>query len=96
MELLKIDVEGFELEVLQGARSMISAHRVTTIILEYSHFWDGKLRSLAERMEFEGYDGYWLGSRGVVPFSGPEMAWWHELYEVCAQFLSYRPLVIWI
>ncbi|CAK9092075.1 unnamed protein product [Durusdinium trenchii] len=86
IELLKIDVEGSELEVLEGAWPLIVQERVTSIILEYSHFWaDAKLKRLAKDLSVVGYDGYFLGTKCFLPISGPQMEWWHDLYEICAQ-----------
>lgn len=37
--LLKIDVEGYEIDVLQGARQLLSQARVANLIFEYTAFW---------------------------------------------------------
>lgn len=36
IDVLKIDVEGFELEVLRGARTLLSEHKIYLIIFEHS------------------------------------------------------------
>eukprot|EP00435_Cladocopium_sp_Y103_P004492 s4326_g1.t1 len=97
IEMLKIDVEGSEMDVLQGARSIIEEQRVNSIILEYSHFWSAKLKTLAEDMSAKGYDGYFLGSHCILPFSGSKMEWWHDVYEVCAKIKDriYRGMAGW-
>ena len=56
-------------------RAIIEEQRVNSIILEYSHFWSAKLKSLAEDMSAKGYDGYFLGTHCILPFS--------SLVEVC-------------
>ena len=97
-KVLKIDVEGGEWEVLQGAEPLLSAQRVHCVVLEYSHFWTSvTLKTLARWMSDKGYDGYLLGSQHLIPVSGAEMEWWHELYEVCAQpdLRIYRGLAGW-
>ena len=46
IDLLKIDVEGAELQVLKGAERMLSERRVRDIILEYNpRIWSGTLQS---------------------------------------------------
>lgn len=97
LELLKIDVEGSEMDVLQGARSIIEEQRVNSIVLEYSHFWSAKLKTLAEDMSAKGYDGYFLGTHCILPFSGSKMEWWHDVYEVCAKIRDriYRGMAVW-
>merc|ERR1711957_443345 len=95
----KVDVEGAEWEVLQGAGPLLQQQRVGAVVLEYSHFWGNSpsLRAVAEYMTAHGYDGYFVGSRRLVPFSGPNMEWWDELLEVCASRHSqvYRGLAGW-
>ena len=97
-KVLKIDVEGGEWEVLQGAEPLLTAQRVLCVVLEYSHFWTSvTLKTLSRWMSDKGYDGYLLGSQHLIPVSGAEMEWWHELYEVCAQpdLRIYRGLAGW-
>merc|ERR1712203_792568 len=55
------------------------------------------LRSVAEHMATRGYDGYFVARRSVIPFSGPDMRWWHSVYEVCADLgaLIYRGSAGW-
>eukprot|EP00747_Dinoflagellata_sp_TGD_P122422 gnl/TRDRNA2_/TRDRNA2_173625_c1_seq1.p1 gnl/TRDRNA2_/TRDRNA2_173625_c1~~gnl/TRDRNA2_/TRDRNA2_173625_c1_seq1.p1 ORF type:complete len:253 (+),score=36.28 gnl/TRDRNA2_/TRDRNA2_173625_c1_seq1:73-831(+) len=91
IELLKVDVEGAEWEVLLGAQRLLSAQQIKMVVLEYSHFWAAgwsresgqgpSLRSVAERLASWGYDGYFIGTRCLVPFSGGELEWWNELRE---------------
>jgi hypothetical protein len=47
-DLLKIDVEGFETEVLIGARDFLQAHRDTSILIEWhcEFMTDERLRGL--------------------------------------------------
>ena len=51
------------------SRSIIEEQRVNSIVLEYSHFWSAKLKTLAEDMSAKGYDGYFLGTHCILPFS---------------------------
>ncbi|CAE7643058.1 unnamed protein product, partial [Symbiodinium necroappetens] len=102
VEVLKIDVEGGEWEVLLGAEALLVERRVLCVVLEYSHFWAGAsthitLKGLARWMSERGYDGYLVGSPHLIPVSGVDMQWWHDLYEVCAAPDSriYRGLAGW-
>merc|ERR1712129_377915 len=107
IELLKIDVEGGEWKVLLGAAPMLMRQRIGMIILEYSHFWFAEptdlpetnggrssLSNMAVYMDEHGYDGYFVGSRHLVPFTG---VWWDDTYEVCAKPNEriYRGLAGW-
>ncbi|CAE7362402.1 unnamed protein product [Symbiodinium natans] len=98
IEVLKIDVEGSEWEVLQGAGALLAGGHVLCVVLEYSHFWSQMtLKGLARWMLEKGYDGYLVGSPHLVPVSGAGLEWWHDLYEVCARPDSriYRGLAGW-
>ncbi|CAE7230373.1 unnamed protein product [Symbiodinium sp. CCMP2592] len=101
VEVLKIDVEGGEWEVLLGAEALLVERRVLCVVLEYSHFWAASthvtLKGLARWMSERGYDGYLVGSPHLIPVSGVDMEWWHDLYEVCAAPDSriYRGLAGW-
>ena len=100
-QVLKIDVEGGEWEVLLGAEALLVERRVLCVVLEYSHFWAASthitLKGLARWMSEKGYDGYLVGSPHLIPVSGVDMEWWHDLYEVCAAPDSriYRGLAGW-
>jgi len=39
VDLLKIDVEGYELEVLMGARSALGSGRVLAVLCEFNDYW---------------------------------------------------------
>jgi len=108
IEILKVDVEGSEVDVVAGTEPLIQEQRVGVLILEYSHFWPAfekeqtsrngmNLQRMAEYMTKRGYDGYFIGSRTLIPFSGPHMELWDDLYEVCADPGSniYRGLSGW-
>jgi len=94
VEILKVDVEGNEWEVLQGAEPLFRHQRIKAVVLEYSHFWAAghhggaggraaSLRAVAEWFSGFGYDGFLVGSPCLVPISGPQMEWWDDIYEVC-------------
>eukprot|EP00913_Durusdinium_trenchii_P035608 g33322.t1 len=66
IELLKIDVEGSELEVLEGAWPLIVQERVTSIILELRRV-NGVDQQQGEDLSVVGYDGYFLGTKCFLP-----------------------------
>ena len=63
--LLKIDVEGFEPEVLAGADNLLASGRVAALILEKSDFYATPERApvfqaMIERLEGHGYRIRWF------------------------------------
>jgi hypothetical protein len=65
-DFLKIDVEGHELAVLEGARAILARHRPTLLIeCEARHRADGDVRSVFALLESLGYQGSFFhqGSR---------------------------------
>jgi hypothetical protein len=61
---LKIDVEGFELEVLKGAETLLSSGRVANVIYE-DHTTGGS--GLAERLTSYGYNIFAIGHGALGP-----------------------------
>lgn len=62
--LLKIDVEGFELEVLKGAERLLSEHRVKHVIYEDHTFGES---GLAARLSGHGYTNFAIGHGAFGP-----------------------------
>src|SRR5262249_44900272 len=62
--LLKIDVEGCELEVLSGARRLLSEGKVVAIVWEKANFFEGKVQGERMRTIFD-----LLNSHGFEHFS---------------------------
>jgi len=53
IDFLKIDVDGFELLVLQGAARMIADARISNIMLECAEYWFERMNtSTAEVVEY--------------------------------------------
>ncbi len=64
-DFVKIDVEGHELEVLQGTRETFSANRPTLLVeCETRHRPDGDVRPVFELLASLGYEGsFFLGNQ---------------------------------
>jgi FkbM family methyltransferase len=72
IHLIKIDVEGAELEVLLGARSILSRNPKPHVIIE---FWEEFLQAygsscaqVAEFLQGSGYNLFWIGETGLTPY----------------------------
>ena len=71
IDLLKIDVEGFELEVLKGATQLLQNKRIAMVIFEFNSM---NIASHASYTSFEklleGYDLYRLMPSAFYPLKG--------------------------
>ena len=66
--LLKIDAEGHDLAVLEGARGMLEAHRIQVLQFEYNQRWIDSRHYLKDAFELLEPLGYKLGKitpRGI-------------------------------
>jgi hypothetical protein len=84
INLLKVDVEGFEPDVLLGAWKLLEAHQIDVVHFECSHQWPASklgwtLRSTTERLSAIGYDVFLLGGAGHILLNGP---FWRPEYEL--------------
>lgn len=83
--LLKIDVEGFDMDVLDGADETLSEGRVRFLIFEYNWKWfsGGRTRTLHSVVDglYQRYDFacFFIRGRRLYPLFG---AWWNDAYEV--------------
>jgi FkbM family methyltransferase len=85
IRLIKIDVEGAELDVLLGARGVLSRNPKPHIIIE---FWEEFLQAygascaqLAEFLQGSGYSLFWIGETGLTPYTPRKNG---ELFNVLA------------
>jgi FkbM family methyltransferase len=68
LDFLKIDAEGYDCRVLQGATQALNTRRIGAIQFEYSHMWPFAGNTLAyalEMLNFYGYHTYLLTSSGL-------------------------------
>ena len=90
IHVLKIDCEGKDAEVLQGAFAALQAGRVDYIFWEYSQFWivvgseepPSNLRTTVEFLDSLGYDSYMLGGRNALQLN---RLCWNAEYETWTQ-----------
>jgi FkbM family methyltransferase len=61
IDLLKIDAEGYDFEVISGARDMLGAHSVRILQFEYNHRWIGARNFLKDVFNLLGPMGYQIG-----------------------------------
>jgi FkbM family methyltransferase len=72
---IKIDVEGHELEALEGARETVSTHRPTVLVeCETRHRPDGDVRPVFEFMSSLGYEGSFFLERRRLPLAEFDVA----------------------
>jgi FkbM family methyltransferase len=69
LDLLKIDVEGFEPEVLAGARSALNAGRIRAILCELNDWWlrrrGGTAQELFRLITSEGFSEVYASGKGL-------------------------------
>lgn len=71
VDYLKIDTEGYDLNVLRGARGLLAAGRIRFIQFEYGDGWLGAGSSLKAANTFLaqfGFTAYLIRSTGLHPF----------------------------
>lgn len=67
VDFIKIDVEGHEARVLDGAGRLLAAHRPTLLVEAEERHRPGALASLRERLEPLGYEGFFALADGMHP-----------------------------
>lgn len=82
--LLKVDAEGYDYDILDGASTLLAAHRVKFLSFEYNDKWftNGRTRTLkdvtTQLHDKFGYQCHWITPAQLIPLSG---VWWSEEYE---------------
>lgn len=60
VDVLKVDAEGYDLHILEGARSLLERQRIDLIVFEYGSGWFASKRTLFEANRFLSGAGYAL------------------------------------
>lgn len=82
VDFIKIDVEGFDLHVLEGAARLLSEERASMFMFEYNAPWIATRRFLHEAVEFladKPYSLFRLFNGFLAPFTYSHMAERHDL-----------------
>jgi FkbM family methyltransferase len=89
-DLVKIDVEGFDLHVLRGAAGLLADHRLGIIQFEYNSHWLGAGSTLWGALELlrgAGYEVHLLTARGLMGFRYADL----EEFYTYANFVAVAP-----
>eukprot|EP01135_Chromosphaera_perkinsii_P007074 Nk52_evm13s684 gene=Nk52_evmTU13s684 len=82
--LLKIDAEGYDMNVLEGAKASLKEQRIKFVSFEYNNKWftAGRTKTLkivvAELFDLH-YHCYWITPNELIPLFD---AYWHDEYEI--------------
>lgn len=92
IDLLKIDAEGYDFNVLSGAKSMLSSHAVELVQFEYNHRWIENRKLLKDAFGLLLALGYCMGklTGGESIQSYAAWDWELETYRE-ANYVAYLP-----
>jgi len=80
IDFLKIDTEGFELEALKGAKSLLESNKIGIIQFEFNEVNVVKRRFLKDFYDcLEGFDFYRLDTNRLIPLGDWEP--FHEIFK---------------
>lgn len=89
IDFLKIDTEGYDLKVLQGAEKLLTESRVRFIQFEYNNHWirtSSTLYTAFDLLEKHGYSCFLIRSTGLHPFN---YAFWGDFFRY-SNFLAVK------
>jgi hypothetical protein len=88
IDLLKTDTEGFDLDVLKGAKTMLRTHQIQFVVAEVTFYAENtsetQFFSLAEYLLRFGYQFVDVSDDDVATFNRPPVAYCNALF-CCAQ-----------
>lgn len=82
--LLKIDTEGYDMNVLEGSRNLLKDKRIKFIIFEYNQKWfsnerNKTLQYISNFMFDMEYECYFISIKGLIPLW---REFFHKEYEI--------------
>jgi len=100
VRLLKIDVEGAELEVFKGAERILRQHAPLLVFeCENRHLAPGRVRDVFSWLEAVGYEGSFVSGHRVLPIAQFDAAvhqrqdgeWFWKSKDYCNNFIFRKP-----
>ncbi len=91
VDVLKLDAEGFDLDIMEGASELFAERRVDLVVFEFASGWIATRRTLFEANQFLtglGYSVYRLFPRFLVPY---EYSVHHEGAGLVGYFVALSP-----
>ena len=95
VDLLKIDAEGYDLNVLKGARKLLEGQRIGVTQFEYSSGWMNNYATLKEAVEYLeelSYKVFLLKGNGIYKL---QYDWYREYYSY-SNFVGISPKFDWV
>ncbi len=95
VDLLKIDAEGYDLNVLKGARKLLEEQRIGVTQFEYSRGWRNNYATLKEAVEYLealSYKVFLLKGNGIYKL---QYDWYREYYSY-SNFVGISPKFDWV
>jgi FkbM family methyltransferase len=91
IDLLKVDTEGHDLVVLEGARDLLARRAIDVIQLEYNHRWVFARKLLRDVFDLLSPLGYEIGK--VTPLGVERYTAWHPELESYREgnYLAFQP-----
>jgi FkbM family methyltransferase len=82
--LLKIDTEGYDMDVIDGAKETLKSQKALFVSFEYNSKWftakrSRTLRQVTLLLSDYGYDCFWITHVKLIPISGN---WWDDSFEI--------------
>lgn len=93
---LKIDVEGHEVEVLDGARQTLARERPVVLVEAEERHRPGAVAAVRQRLEPLGYQGFYMGKRKLIPIESFDPAVHQRLDALDQHGMHRRPGAIYV
>uniref|UniRef100_A0A383V9J7 Methyltransferase FkbM domain-containing protein n=1 Tax=Tetradesmus obliquus TaxID=3088 RepID=A0A383V9J7_TETOB len=98
IQVMKMDVEGFELQVLEGSESLLATHNVNYVVAECTFGGEPRQRQMLKFMDargfhisLESFNGPWLDPAAVR--NGSSKLPWNNIFCARKQLVDKQPAV---